>query len=151
MVKSLGGMPDMGHQPRRSLESGNAEQLFGRLRPAQVPAHCVTMSSDGVPRCIRCVLPEALLHQRQCRPAGTCSHAVWDLGKGLFCVWCGAYTFMQVRQLGGTCKGRPADAAARWCFQCMIEGRHPAAGAYLAVPRLMEPALDCFHLILGQG
>jgi hypothetical protein len=67
---------------------GLLSSVFGRLRPPQTPAHCVAMSIDDVPRCVRCLLPEALLHQRQIRPAGTCSHAVWALEKGLFA--CGA-------------------------------------------------------------
>ena len=57
--------------------------IFGKLRPPVLPAHCVAVSGDGVVRRIRCLLPEGLLHGGQCRPAGTRSHTIWALSEGV--------------------------------------------------------------------
>ena len=56
--------------------------LFGKLRPLTLPAHCVAMSMDGVARCVRCLLPEGMLHKRSCRPDGSRSHTLWALSRG---------------------------------------------------------------------
>ncbi len=67
-----------------------------RLRPPTLPAHTVAHCEDGAARCVQCLLPEVLLHSRQCREAGVRVHALCALGTGTFCTRCGAYAFSQV-------------------------------------------------------
>ena len=49
--------------------------LFPRLRPPMLPEHAVALCANGEARCVRCLLPAALLPDRQCREAGTRAHA----------------------------------------------------------------------------
>ncbi len=91
-----------------------------------------------------------LLYKRACVPVENRTHTICAIGCGTFCVKCVAYAFARVRQLGGACKGRPADVAATWRLRRMESGRHPVGGAVLGMPRLIEPALETFHLILGE-
>ena len=125
--------------------------VFHRLRPPALPAHTVASSPDGTERCVRCLLPVHLLHRQQCLERGTRSHTTWAIGGGVFCIACGAYSFKHVRHLAGQCKGRPSDGAARWRISRMAAGRHPATGVFLGQPRLTEPALEAFYVILGEG
>jgi hypothetical protein len=43
-----------------------------------------------------------------------------------------------------------ACVAARWRLLRLVGGKRPVTGAFLGQPRLVAPALECFHLILGS-
>ncbi len=91
---------------------GAVSDVLAKFRPPRLPAHTVALCEGGQARCVRCLLPAALLDGRPCQP-GSCSHALGALGKGTFCMRCGAYAFSHVVRLAGKCTGRPTDEAAR--------------------------------------
>ncbi len=124
--------------------------VFPRMRPPKLPAHTLASCEEGAARCVRRLLPDALLHTRQCCEAGACAHALFALGAGTFCTRCSAYAFAQVLGSANCCRGGPKDAAARWRLTRMVAGRHPVRGPAIGVPRLIEPALEAFHLLFGE-
>ncbi len=124
--------------------------LWPKVKVPAFPEHTLARSSGGDIRSVRCLLPHDLLNKRAWVPVGSRTHTMCAIGCGTVCVKCGAYAFARVRQLGGACKGRPADVAATWRLRRMDSGRHPVCGVVLGMPRLIEPALETFHLILGE-
>ncbi len=62
-------------------EVGMLSGIFPSLRPPRLPQHSLARSRDGTTRYVRCLLPAALIHKRQCREAGTLYHAVWASGE----------------------------------------------------------------------
>ncbi len=134
-----------GRMPERSVLG----ELFRLPRPPPLPVHTFACDRAGSERCVQCGLPPGLAARQACRPAGSLGHRFCSLGSGVFCTRCGAYSFVRSGLLAVGCKGRPADAAARWRRDRMLMGRHPVSGVFVASPVLVDLAQDVFTIVLG--
>ena len=90
----------------------------------------------GKERCVRC-LRLANKRSEQCNWAS--GHVLWQLGKGIFCIRCGAFSFHSTIKLACNCTGK-CLAPAR--LTRMLKGMHPYRNERSGLPRpLCEEAL----------
>ncbi len=120
--------------------------VFRLPRPPMLPEHVLAHDRLEQVRCVRCLMPGALVAGR----AGVLGNQLMQLGGGMACRRCGAYAFQMVRLIGTGCHGRPRDAAAAWRLRRYMRGCHPATGAFLGSPLLVDAAADSFAIILGE-
>ena len=119
--RALASLVDRDFLPKRPDPTGLVR--IPRLSPHVV----VEFGEEGAERCCKCLrFGRAGKVPGSCLPSGTRQHSLYELGGGIFCSTCAAYSFSRTRMLASACTGFPdSKSSAMVRLNRLLSGRHP--------------------------